>query len=159
MRRGTGADETSLYYRTITDDGMAYRGGVDDSRRGVMSMTGTGVTALQPLRPGSATAAVPSCSHCDLGPPPPPYRPAAAATWVRHRRRRAPGGAHRRGRRRVTSPRRSKAREPRRQGGQLRTQLQHWVGSRCILPTRKIFPTYIQSTEQTKRYRPTVVPV
>ena len=37
---------------------MAYRGGVDDSRRGVMSMTGTGVTALQPLRPGSATAAV-----------------------------------------------------------------------------------------------------
>jgi len=34
-------------------------------------MTGTGVTALQPLRPGSATV---------------PYRPAAAATWVRHRR-------------------------------------------------------------------------
>ena len=25
----------------------------------------------------------------------------------------------------------------------------HWVGSQCILPTQKNFPTYIQSTEQT----------
>ena len=36
----------------------------------------------------------------------------------------------------------AKAREPRGQGGQLPTQLYHWVGSQCILPTQKIFPTY-----------------
>jgi len=34
----------------------------------------------------------------------------------------------------------AKAREPRGQGGQLPTQLYHWVGSQCILSTQKNFP-------------------